>query len=91
MPSQVAVRDSIPLPDFDRFDVCEAHYQLEVDWNLNGWLRERPSNRRRMEATHVQLHRMGFQVGAGWNGYDSLTENGKEIYDALERRYGLVC
>ena len=78
------------MPDFDRFDVCEAHYQLEVDWNLNGWLRERPSNRRRMEATHVQLHRMGFQVGSGWNGYDSLTDNGKEIYDALERRYGLV-
>ena len=78
------------MPEFDRFDVCEAHYQIEVDWNLNGWLRERASNRRRMEATHVQLHRIGFQVGAGWNGYESLTDNGQELYDELERRYGFV-
>ena len=78
------------MPEFDRFDVCEAHYQIEVDWNLNGWLRERASNRRRMEATHVQLHRMSFQVGAGWNGYESLTDNGQEIYDELERRYGFA-
>ena len=54
-------------------------------------LAERTSQHlRRMEATQVQLHRMGFQVGAGWNGYESLTENGQEIYDELERRYGFA-
>ena len=76
------------MPDFDTFDICEAHYQLEVDYNHGGWLHERPSNQRRMEATHVQLHRMKFAVGAGWNGYESLSENGKEIYHTLRQRYG---
>ena len=76
------------MPYFDRFDICEAHYQLEVDYNHGGWLHERPSNQRRMEATQVQLHRMGFSVGAGWNGYESLSENGKEIYHMLRQRYG---
>lgn len=76
------------MPDFDKFDVCEAHYQIETDYHANGWLHERQSNRRRMEATHVQLHRMGFQVGAGWRGYESLTANGREIYHLLRQRYG---
>lgn len=76
------------MPDFDKFDVCEAHYQLEVDYHANGWLHERPSNQRRREATHVQLHRMSFRVGAGWRGYNSLSENGQEIYHQLRLRYG---
>jgi hypothetical protein len=76
------------MPDFDKFDVCEAYYQLECDYNKGGWLHERPSNQRRMESTDVQLHRMGFRVGAGWRGYESLSENGKEIYHLLRRRYG---
>ena len=79
---------NITLPYFDQFDICEAHYQLEVDYNLGGWLHERPSNLRRMEATHVQLFRMKFAVGAGWRGYESLSENGKEIYHLLRQRYG---
>lgn len=79
------------VADFDRFDICEAHYQIEVDYHVNGWLRERTSNQRRMEATHVQLHRLGFRVGAGSQGYESLTENGQAIYDELERRYGFVA
>ena len=82
------LKGNINVPDFDKFDVCEAHYQLEVDYNLGGWLHERPSNQRRMEATHVQLHRMKFAVGAGWNGYESLSENGKDIYHMLRQRYG---
>lgn len=76
------------MPDFDRFDLCEAHYQLECDYNLGGWLHERPSNRLRMEATHVQLRRIGFRVGAGWQGYESLTESGQELYHQLRLRYG---
>lgn len=27
----------------DRFAICQAFYQLESDWNIGGWLRERPS------------------------------------------------
>lgn len=73
---------------FDRFDICEAHCLLESDWNLGGWLRERPTNQRRMEATSVQLFRMGFTSAPGLS-YETLTENGKEIYDELETRFKL--
>lgn len=76
------------MANFDRFDICEAYYQLEVDYNSGGWLHERPSNQRRKEATHVQLHRMKFDVGDGWQGYESLSDNGREIYHELRHRYG---
>jgi hypothetical protein len=74
--------------NFDRFDICEAHYALELDYNVGGWLRERPSNRRRRESTNVQLQRIGFKPGLMFNGFESLSENGQEIYRALEARYG---
>ena len=76
------------LAYFDRFDICEAHLALEWNWNSGGWLHERPSNQRRREATHVQLARIGFRPSPLFKGYDSLTENGRAIYDALEQRYG---
>lgn len=74
---------------FDRFDICQAHYLIEVDYNVGGWCRERPSNRRRKESTGVQLRRLGFR----WPnpGYENLTENGREIYHELEKRYGYSC
>lgn len=77
--------------NFDRFDICEAHYALEVDYNRNGWLRERPSNLRRRESTDVQLHRMNFNSPRVRElGFKGLTRNGKAIYRNLERRYGFV-
>jgi hypothetical protein len=48
------------------FDICQAHQQLESDYNVGGWLRERPSNARRMESTGVQLLRMHFEPGMRW-------------------------
>lgn len=42
------------------FDICQAHAQLESDYNVGGILRERPSNRRRNASTGVQLSRMGY-------------------------------
>ena len=74
--------------DFDRFDICEAHAVLESDWNNGGWLRERPSNQRRREATSVQLHRMQFRPRPDLC-FETLTENGKEIYMEAEKRLGL--
>lgn len=68
------------MASFDRFDICEAYMQLEYDYNVGGWLRERPSNRRRMESTGVQLARLQFRPAMGFDGYESLTDNGKEIY-----------
>lgn len=74
---------------FDRFDICEAYLALEWDYNVGGWLQERPSNQRRKESIGVQLHRMKFKLSPLFNGYDSLTENGKEIYGAAQQRLGL--
>lgn len=77
------------MASFDRFDICEAYYIFEVNWNRGGWLQARPSNRRRMEATHIQLDRMQFKISPCHRGYESLTDNGKEIYQDLLTRYNL--
>lgn len=50
-------------PDGDTlsiFDICQAHQQLEADYNVDGWLRERPSNQRRRESTSCQLARLKY-------------------------------
>ena len=58
--------DYIKLPHMDSevsvFAVCQAHQQLEADYNVGGILRERPSNRRRNESTGVQLARMDYRT-----------------------------
>lgn len=73
------------MSHFDRFDICEAYDQLESDYNVGGWLRERPSNQRRNESVGVQLHRMRYRRGPG----STLSENAQEIYDAAVVRLGL--
>jgi hypothetical protein len=67
------------MAQWDRFDICEAHCVLEWDFNEGGWLQERPSNKRRMESTGVQLERLWFRPANNLS-FDSLTDNGKEIY-----------
>jgi hypothetical protein len=74
---------------FDRFDICQAHHALEIDYNVSGVLQERPSNRRRCMSTDFQLHRMGFKAGPMFNGFESLSDNGKDIYLELVTRYKL--
>jgi hypothetical protein len=63
----------------DRFDIAEAHAVLEWDYNQGGWLRERPSNQRRMEATSVQLQRIGFRARPDLC-FENLEDDGKEVY-----------
>lgn len=62
--------DYIKLPHMDGpvsvFSICQAHQQLEADYNQGGILWERPSNRRRNASTGVQLNRMEFSSGAWW-------------------------
>lgn len=61
--------DYIRTPDGDQIDVfhlCQAHQQLESDYNVGGWLRQRPSNQRRRESTSCQLARLGFSNPYGW-------------------------
>lgn len=48
------------------FDICQAHAQLESDYNVGGIVIERPSNRRRNESTGCQLSRMQFSMGCRW-------------------------
>ena len=67
------------MAQWDRFDICEAYLVLEWDFNYGGYLRERPSNMRRRESIGAQLHRMQFR-SAHCLSYDSLSDNGKEIY-----------
>lgn len=74
---------------FDRFDICEAHYALENDYNVSGILQERPSNRRRFMSTDYQLYRMGFKAGRMFDGFRSLSDNGKDIYMELVERWSL--
>ena len=50
----------------DRFSIAQAYAQLEADYNVGGWLRERPSNRRRMESIGCQLARIGYSNPYGW-------------------------
>lgn len=73
---------------FDRFDICEAYAVLEWDYNLGGWLQERPRNQRVREATSIQLSRVGFKPSPCLC-YKTLSENGREIYDMLVERYNL--
>lgn len=57
---------------FDRFQVCFAYQALENDWNVGGWVRERPSNQRRMESIGVQLSRIKFSAGHQGGSFDAL-------------------
>ena len=62
--------DYIKLPHMDSevsvFAVCQAHQQLEADYNVGGILRERPNNRRRNESTGTQLARMDYHSSFWW-------------------------
>lgn len=77
------------MPYFDRFDICEAHYALETDFNVGGIVWERPANKQRRESTGIQLNRIGFQPSVSFRGYPSLSDNGKAIYQELCARYSL--
>lgn len=48
------------------YDIAQAHMQLEADYNVGGWVRERPSNKRRMESTSCQLSRIGYDEVHRW-------------------------
>lgn len=63
----------------NRFDIVEAHAVLEWDFNVGGWLQERPSNQRRRQATSVQLSRMRFRPRPNL-AYRTLSEEGRQCY-----------
>lgn len=75
--------------NFDAFDIAEAYDCLERDWNTGGWIPQRtgPSQRRR-RSIGVQLHRLRYRPRDDLS-YETLTENGQEIYRAACVRWGL--
>jgi hypothetical protein len=68
---------------FDRFDICEAYWALENDFNVGGILQERGRQ------VAAQLHRMGFRPRPSLGGFETLTDNGQDIYRAACERFGL--
>lgn len=89
------------LPHMDSevsiFDICQAHAQLESDFNVGGWIRERPSNQRRNESTSCQLSRLEFEPRCRWvdiyterdEDGDSGDEDVKDIYIQNVLKWGL--
>ena len=77
---------------FDRFDICGAYLALENDWNVNGWLRQRPSNARRRESTGVQLRRLRFRPALdSCCAFEYLeNDNQRAIYCNAAARFGLA-
>ena len=82
----------------DRFNICQAYAQLESDYNVGGWLRERPSNQLRKESIGCQLARMGFSNPYGWVDIEgeyamqddpSDDEEVREVYMAKVLEWGL--
>jgi hypothetical protein len=80
--------EDLVTPDYDRFDICEAHDLIEIDYNVSGILYERKSNDRRKMSTGVQLHRMEYKNPYG--DYSHMSDNAKQIYHALQLRYGFL-
>ena len=82
----------LKLPHIDnavaRFDICQAHAQLESDYNMGGIVRERPSNSRRNEFTSCQLSRMEYNDARRWvdivpkkgDEQDSSDDDVRDIY-----------
>lgn len=63
---------------FDRFDICEAHYAFAADYHAG-----------QGSDLYARLSRISryFRPSPLFRGYDSLSENGKEIYAGLMERF----
>lgn len=75
---------------FDRFNICAAYDALEADWNVGGWLPERPSNQRRGESIAVQLARIGYKSPYHDGTFDALDDEQKDIYINALIKFGLA-
>jgi hypothetical protein len=59
---------------FDRFDIVSAHYTFACDYHGG-----------QGSELYAKMCRIGnyFRPALLWRGYESLSENGKAIYDNL--------
>ena len=60
------------MPEFNRWDICEAYFAFCQDYH-EGQFSEK----------YARLCSNPWNPGPLWEGYDSLSENAKDIYDAL--------
>ncbi len=63
---------------FDRFDICHAWQVYATLWHGGQFTDD--------YRILGRLSRLGFRSGAGVEGPEGLTENGREIYLALVRK-----
>jgi hypothetical protein len=63
---------------FDRFDICEAYFLALTDCHGGQWSAE--------YARLCKLTRPGFFKPSPFLAVESLTENGREIYEAACKR-----
>ena len=64
---------------WDRFDIVEAHYAFCIDWHSGQWSD--------LYARQCRISEY-FNPSPMFRGYDSLSENGQEIYDKLKETHG---
>lgn len=67
---------------WDRFDICEAYLALEMDWNQGGLVDGKSYS--------SQMYNFGFKPSPMFNGFESLSENGKEIYITKANKLGFL-
>lgn len=69
------------MAQFNKFDICEAHYLYARHYHMGGDTKR---------DDFVRLNRLHFSPGASLSSYDApeeaLTENGAEIYYLLAER-----
>lgn len=70
------------------FDVCEAFYCLEADFNVSGCIQERPHTRTKRESVGVQLARLEFKPSP-FLATHTLTKQGKVVYIHYAKKWGL--
>ena len=74
---------------FDKFDICEAYFVYMMLWHSGG-LTERDRQLNRNDSISCQLHRIKFTPSPLIRDENDLTENGREIYDALVEKWEQV-
>jgi len=65
--------------EFNRFDICEAWYLIACD--------QHTGQNSELYAVFGRLINLGFIPRPGLC-YESLSDNGQEIYNRLEKKYG---
>ena len=69
----------------NRYNICQAYAQLEADYNVGGWVRERPSNQRRKESIGAQLSRIGYDSPNTWVDIEAEVTDSEDT-DGMEVR-----